>query len=104
MVNMALTLHEIPPKVREGVVQKAYDALKPGGYFLVLDLPYPSRIEDFRNPIYDYGILDQCYEIFIGTEHLSTPEQDALLSEAGFINLKRMPIGRGMFDFITASK
>jgi SAM-dependent methyltransferase len=104
MVNMVLTLHEIPPNVREQAVQKAYDALKPGGYLLVLDFPYPSTIEDFRNPIYDYGILDQCYEIFIGTEHLSTPEQDALLSKTGFIDLQRTSIGKGLFDFITATK
>jgi SAM-dependent methyltransferase len=104
MINMVVTLHEILPEVRQEAVQNAYEALKPGGHLLVLDFPYPSKIEDFRNPIYDYGILDQCYEMCIGTEHLSTPEQDALLGKAGFINLQRMPIGKGMFDFVTATK
>jgi SAM-dependent methyltransferase len=104
LVNMVVTLHEILPEVRPAVVKKAYQALKPGGYLLILDFPYPSRIEDFRNPVYDYGILDQCYEMCIGTAHLSTPEQDSLLGKAGFKNIQRMPIGKGMFDFISASK
>ncbi|MFU8794657.1 MAG: class I SAM-dependent methyltransferase [Dethiobacteria bacterium] len=104
MIGMAVTLHEIDVNVREKVVQKAYDALIPGGYMLVLDFPYPSIIEDFRNPIYDYGILDQSYEMCMGTKHLSSIEQDEILGMAGFKNIQRMPIGRGMFDFITAMK
>jgi ubiquinone/menaquinone biosynthesis C-methylase UbiE len=104
MIGMAVTLHEIDVNVREKVVQKAYDALIPGGYMLVLDFPYPSTIEDFRNPIYDYGILDQSYEMCMGTKHLSSIEQDEVLGKAGFKDVQRMPIGKGMFDFITAIK
>jgi len=104
VVNMVVTLHEIFPAVREKAVGNAYEALKPGGCLMVLDFPYPARIEDFRTPIYDYGILDQCYEMVIGTEHLSSQEQDALLGKTGFKNLQRMSIGKGMFDFITATK
>lgn len=104
MIGMAVTLHEIDVNVREKVVQKAYDALIPGGYLLVLDFPYPSIIEDFRNPIYDYGILDQSYEMCMGTKHLSSIEQDEILGKTGFKDVQRMPIGKGMFDFITAIK
>jgi ubiquinone/menaquinone biosynthesis C-methylase UbiE len=104
MIIMAVTLHEIDLNVRNEVVQKAYDALIPGGYLLILDFPFPSKIEDFRDPIYDYGILDQSYEMCMGTEHLSSIEQDEILGKAGFKDIQRMPVGRGMLDFITATK
>ena len=104
MVSMVVTLHEIPPTVREKVVRKAYQALKPDGHLLVLDFPYPDKLEDFKNPLYAYGVLDQFYEICAGTVHLTNAQQDQLLSAAGFKNIQRMPIGKGMFDFITATK
>jgi len=104
MVSMIVTLHEIFPEVREKAVEKAYQALKTGGYFLILDFPYPSKLEDFRNPIYGYGILDQFYEMCVGNIHLNNDEQNEILTRAGFKNIQRMPIGKGMFDFITATK
>jgi ubiquinone/menaquinone biosynthesis C-methylase UbiE len=104
MVSMVVTLHEIPPAVREKAVKKAYQALKSKGYLLVLDFPYPSKLEDFRNPIYNYGILDQFYEICADCVHLTVEQQNELLTAAGFKNIQRRPIGRGMFDFITATK
>jgi ubiquinone/menaquinone biosynthesis C-methylase UbiE len=99
-----VTLHEIPPALREKVVKKAYKALKPQGYLLVLDFPYPSKLEDFRNPIYNYGILDQFYEICAGRVHLTVEQQNQLLTASGFTDIQRWPVGRGMFDFITATK
>jgi ubiquinone/menaquinone biosynthesis C-methylase UbiE len=104
MVSMVVTLHEISPAIRESVVEKAYQALKSGGYILILDFPYPDHIKDFRNPLYEYGIMDQFYETAIGTVHLNNNEQNELLTKAGFKEIQRMPVGKGMFDFITATK
>jgi len=104
LVSMVVTLHEIPPAVREKAVKKAYQALKSKGYLLVLDFPYPSKLADFRNPIYNYGILDQFHEICAGSVHLTVDQQNELLTAAGFKKIQRRPIGRGMFDFITAMK
>lgn len=104
MASMVATLHEISPGVRSGVVKNARRALKTGGSLLVLDFPYPSDLADFRNPVYDYGIMDQFYETFMGSVHLTSTEQTQILSEAGFTDIRRMPVGKGMFDFITASK
>jgi len=101
---MVVTLHEIPPDVRVKVVEKAYRALKSDGQLLILDFSYPSKLEDFRNPMYDYGILDQFYEVVTGTIHLSMKEQNEMLTKVGFRNVQRMTIGRGMFEFITATK
>jgi ubiquinone/menaquinone biosynthesis C-methylase UbiE len=104
MASMVVTLHEISPAVREKAVKKAYQALKPNGYLLVLDFPYPSKLEDFRNPIYNYGILDQFHEICADCVHLTQEQQHELLTAAGFKDIQRQPIGRGMFEFITATK
>jgi ubiquinone/menaquinone biosynthesis C-methylase UbiE len=104
MISMVVTLHEIPPAVRKETVENAYRALKQDGYLLVLDFPYPSQFEDFRNPMYNYGILDQFYEICAGSVHLTVEEQNDLLTAAGFKDIQRTPVGRGMFDFITAGK
>jgi ubiquinone/menaquinone biosynthesis C-methylase UbiE len=104
MVSMVVTLHEISPDVRESVVEKAYQALKSGGHIMILDFPYPSNFEDLRNPIYEYAILDQFYETAMGTIHLNNNEQNELLTKTGFKDIQRMPVGKGMFDFITAVK
>lgn len=104
MASMVVTLHEIPPAVRSKAIEKAYQALKNDGHLLVLDFPYPGQLEDFRNPMYNYGILDQFYEICAGSVHLTNGQQDEMLSAAGFKNILRMPIGKGMFDFIAATK
>jgi len=104
MATMVVTLHEISPEVRGKVIEKVYRALKSGGKLLVLDLIYPSTLEDFRNPTYDYGVLDQFYEATMGTVHLNREEQDELLTKVGFKNIQRMPIGKGIFDFLTAEK
>ena len=104
MASMVVTLHEIPPAFRKKALENAYRALKQDGYLLVLDFPYPSRLEDFRNPMYNYGVLDQFYEICAGSVHLAREQQDEILSAVGFKNLQRMPIGKGMFEFIVATK
>jgi len=104
LVSMVVTLHEIPPDIRESVVEKAYQALKSGGYIMILDFPYPSNLEDFRNPMYEYAALDQFYETTMGTVHLNNDEQNEILTKTGFRKIQRMPIGKGMFELITAIK
>ena len=104
MVCLVATLHEILPEVRTRAVEKAYQSLKKGGKLLVLDYPYPSRLEDFRDPRYNYGVIEQYFEVINGIVHLSVREQDELLSQAGFKDIHRTDIGEGMFDFIMATK
>jgi ubiquinone/menaquinone biosynthesis C-methylase UbiE len=104
MVSMAVTLHEINPNVRCKVVEKAYGALKSNGELLILDFPFPSRLEDFRNPMYEFGILDQFFEVCAGFVHLNVQEQNEMLQKVGFRNIQRMSVGKGMFEFVTATK
>jgi SAM-dependent methyltransferase len=104
MASMVVTLHEIPPNVRAKVVEKTYQALKSDGQLLILDFSYPSKLEDFRDSAYDYGILDQFYEVVAGTIHLDMNEQTELLTRVGFRNIQRLTIGKGMFEFTIATK
>jgi len=104
LVSLAATLHEILPEVRGRAADRIYKALKQGGRLLVLDYPYPGRIEDFRNPSYEFGIIEQYFEIGQGVLHLTHDEQDELLSRAGFKDISRLGIGEGKLDFLTAVK
>lgn len=104
MASMVVTLHEIHPDIRMKVVERVYQALKSDGQLLILDFPYPDKLEDFRNPMYDFAILDQFFEICSGFIHLSILERNEMLTKVGFKSIQRMPIGKGMFELITAIK
>jgi ubiquinone/menaquinone biosynthesis C-methylase UbiE len=104
VASMVVTLHEVYPNIRMKVVEKVYQALKSDGQLLILDFPYPGKLEDFRNPMHDYAILEQFFEICGGFIHISMVEQNEMLTKVGFKNINRMPIGKGMFELIAAIK
>lgn len=104
MISMVATLHEIPPEVREEAVRRVYRALKKEGFLLILDFPYPGNIEDFRNPRYDFGIIEQYFEAPQGILHLNAGQQNELLAGAGFKDIQRTDVGEGTFDFILTRK
>jgi ubiquinone/menaquinone biosynthesis C-methylase UbiE len=104
MIVMVVTLHEIRPGIRQKVLEKAYQALRPGGQLLILDFPYPSTIEDFRNPMYSMAVLEQFFEICLGFVHLNTEERNEIITKVGFSDLQYAPIGKGMFELVTAIK
>jgi ubiquinone/menaquinone biosynthesis C-methylase UbiE len=105
LAGMVLTLHEVRPDVRPEALKKICRALKKGGRLLILDYPYPGRLEDFRNPRYEYGIIEQYFEAMTGIVHLAEKEQDELLYQAGFTEVERRPVGEGgLLDFVLAGK
>ena len=105
LAGMSLTLHEILPEVRQAALLKTCQALKKGGRLLILDYPYPGRLEDFRNPRFEYGIIEQYFEAIAGIVHIPGEEQNELLSKAGFNTIERLAVGDGgMLDFIKATK
>ena len=72
---------------------------------MILDFPsYPSKLEDFRNPMYDFAILDQFFEVCAGFRHLNLQEQNEMLTKVGFKDIQRMSVGKGMFEFVAATK
>ncbi len=105
MISMVMTLHEILPNVRPQAMENAYQALKSEGWLLILDFPpYPTKLEDLRDPMYEFAIFDQFFEAFGGFIHLTLDKQNELLANVGFKDVQRTTIGRGMFEFLTARK
>jgi SAM-dependent methyltransferase len=104
IICLVATLHEILPEVREEAMQRIYQALKEEGYLLILDFPYPTTLEEFRNPRYDFGVIEQYFEAPQGIVHLNTEQQHALLTRAGFREIHRTDVAAGTFDCILARK
>jgi len=97
---MVAALHEILPAKRLFALENIHRALKSGGRLIVLDFPYPEKMEDFRNQRYDIGIIEQFFEAPGGVVHLCAAEQDSLLKQAGFKDIQRSDLYNGMFDLI----
>ena len=101
---MVATLHEILPADRPLALKTIHRALKSGGHLIILDFPYPEKLEDFRDQRYDIGIIEQFFEAPSGIVHLCATEQDSLLKHAGFKDIQRFDLNNGMFDLILAVK
>jgi ubiquinone/menaquinone biosynthesis C-methylase UbiE len=99
---MVATLHEILPSDRLPALNNINRALKSGGSLIILDFPYPEKLEDFRDKRYDIGIIEQFFEAPSGIVHLCATDQDSLLKQAGFKNIQRTDLNNGMFDLILA--
>jgi len=102
IVSMVLTLHEILPDIRMSALEKAFKALKQNGQILIIDFSFPEKLEDFRNPDYELGVIDQFDEICLGNIMLNINEQNELLTNVGFKNIQRTAL-QG-FDIITGEK
>jgi len=102
IVSMVLTLHEILPDIRVSAVEKAFQALRQNGQILIIDFSFPEKLEDFRNPDYELGVIDQFDEICLGNVMLNMHEQNEILTKVGFKNIQRTAL-QG-FDIITGEK
>ncbi|MFC1857243.1 class I SAM-dependent methyltransferase [Thermodesulfobacteriota bacterium] len=102
--TMMIVLHEIYPELKSKVLENIYKALKKDGKLIIWDHAFPNKIEDFRNPLYEYGVVDEWYEVPMGTIHQTPSELDHMLSDCGFQDINRFPLGKGMFEIIVAGK
>ncbi|MFC1858216.1 SAM-dependent methyltransferase [Thermodesulfobacteriota bacterium] len=102
--TMMVVLHEIYPELKSKALENIYQALKKDGKLIIWDHAFPNKIEDFRNPLYEYGIVDEWYEVPMGTIHQTPTELDHMLSDCGFKDINRFPLGKGMFEVIVANK
>ncbi len=102
IVAMVLTFHEILPNMRMKVIEKAYQSLKNDGQLLIIDFSFPERLEDFRNPAFEPGIIDQFDECTLGTIILNEHEENQMFTKVGFKNIQRTSMAG--FDIVTAAK
>ncbi|MBM3558120.1 MAG: methyltransferase domain-containing protein, partial [Alphaproteobacteria bacterium] len=82
-------LHEIGVDYRPAVLAQVHRALKPGGVLFILDETYPSNTADLRKPEYAFAVQTAYNELVWGNVVPTREEQEKLLAEAGFIDLRR---------------
>ncbi len=103
-IIMVLCLHEILPEQRQKVINECYKKLNKNWVLLIMEFPYPSSQQDFNNPQYLMWILDQYFEMTWGTEHINWEEQQELLQNAWFKNIKRKFFDDNVYMLISAEK
>jgi SAM-dependent methyltransferase len=83
---MNIALHETGERPEwEEVLRRVRQALRPGGALLISELPYPARIEEYREqPAYRMLAGVQHHEVLVGCGMITIPELAALLEGAGF--------------------
>lgn len=70
------------------VVGAIRDALRPGGWFLASDVPFPSRLEDLRTPVGRMFVGVTVYVSLLGHSLLTSEELLDLFREAGFVDTR----------------
>lgn len=103
-VVMIEVLHEINPALRQTVIDACAQALKPGGWLLIVDETYPSTLAEMRQPEFQFSLQTGFEELVWGNVIPTRDEQDALLRHAGFAGtVQRALIGEG-FTVLSAQR
>jgi len=93
---MIEVLHEIAQEIRPAVVAQVARALKPGGWFVVVDETYPETLEEARQPEYRFPLQTGFEELLWGNVIPTRSEQERLVRDAGFSGeVRRDIIGEG---------
>jgi 2-polyprenyl-3-methyl-5-hydroxy-6-metoxy-1,4-benzoquinol methylase len=104
VVLMVEVLHEIAPDARPGVVRECAEALKPGGWLVIVDETYPSTLAETRQPEFFFPLQTGLEELMWGNVVPTREEQERLLRDAGFAGrIDRALIGAG-FTLLTTQK
>lgn len=103
VATMFEVLHEIAGPYRAGVLAQTFRALKPGGTLFVLDETYPSTAAELRDPDFAFSVQTGWNELVWGNVVPTRAEQEALLAEAGFVDLRRDMVA-GTFTLLVARK
>jgi SAM-dependent methyltransferase len=95
-VVMIEVLHEIGPALRPGVIRESAQALRPGGWLVIVDETYPSTLEETRRPEFAFPLMTGFEELLWGNVIPTREEQERLLRDAGLTGeIQRSLIGEG---------
>ena len=95
-VVMIEVLHEIAPQIRPAVVGAAARTLKPGGWMVIIDETYPSKLDEARRPEFRFPLQTGFEELIWGNVIPTREEQETLLRDAGLKGaINRELIGEG---------
>lgn len=103
-VVMIEVLHEIAPQIRPAVMGAAARTLKPGGWMVIIDETYPSKLDEARRPEFRFPLQTGFEELIWGNVIPTREEQEMLLRDAGLRGpVNRELIGEG-FTVLTTRR
>jgi SAM-dependent methyltransferase len=103
-VVMVEVLHEIAQPLRPQVVREAAQALRPGGWMVIVDETYPTTLEETRQAEFLFPLHTGWEELLWGNVIPTREEQDSLLRGAGLSGpITRELVGEG-FTVLTTCK
>lgn len=104
VVVMVEVLHEIGPDIRPRVVLGCANALRKGGWLVIVDETYPSTLAESREPDFLFPIQTGLEELMWGNIVPTRVEQEELLRSAGFAGtIDRSLLGAG-FTLLTTQR
>lgn len=96
VVVMVEVLHEISPKIRPQVVAGCANALRKGGWLVIVDETYPTTLSEAREPEFLFPVQTGLEELMWGNVVPTRVEQEQLLCSAGFTGpINRSLLGAG---------
>ena len=103
-VVMIEVLHEIAPQIRPAVMGAAARTLKAGGWMVIIDETYPSKLDEARRPEFRFPLQTGFEELIWGNVIPTREEQETLLRDAGLRGpVNRELIGEG-FTVLTTRR
>lgn len=99
-----VTLHEIRADEKQAVVRNVYRLLGAEGGLINLDFSFPGAREQWRQPEFTYGVLDQYMEMVWGNRHLSRAAVRDLFERCGFRGVEQHLFNQGTFTLTVARK
>lgn len=90
IILINVSLHEA--RDLKKVVRNAHRALKPGGWFVVSDFPFPEKLEEMRTIPGQLMCGIQYFEALIDDQLLPTSRYVDELGEAGFRDIKTLEV------------
>lgn len=104
VVVMVEVLHEISPEIRPRVVAGCANALRKGGWLVIVDETYPSTLAEAREPDFLFPVQTGLEELMWGNIVPTRVEQENLLRSAGFTgSIDRTLLGAG-FTLLTTQR
>lgn len=104
VVVMVEVLHEISQEIRPRVVAGCANALRKGGWLVIVDETYPSTLAEAREPEFLFPVQTGLEELMWGNIIPTRVEQEELLRSAGFTgSIDRSLLGAG-FTLLTTQR
>ncbi len=96
VIVMVEVLHEIGPDIRPQVLAGCNNALRKGGWLVIVDETYPSTLAESRAPEFLFPVQTGLEEMTWGNIVPTRAEQEELLRRAGFTGpIERSLLGAG---------